>query len=188
MPNDGKRLQAWRESLPGGVSTRAMAAALDWEDTRWWQLEQKERWTGAQVEEVREGVARVLGRTNAGSEARAAWVSFVSGESKARPDQPLAWLPGQSPARRVGRPRGAVARFRSSARGGSAGESSGDSETGGERPVLPEPVLREQAAVVFKMLASGRVDVQTAERAIFDLFEPLVSYYNKSGAQEHDAA
>lgn len=179
MASDGKRLQAWRESLPGEVSRRAMCVSLDWEESRWWQLERKERWNARQREELRAGLAAILERADANAEVRGAWLSYVLGEGK-RPAHAFQWLPGQCPAQPIGRPAGK--RYKATAR------TSASVSHDGERPVLPAEVRREQTALILRSLQGGKLDLATAERAIFDIFAPLDAYYNKQDSFDHDAA
>jgi hypothetical protein len=167
--HEGKRLREWRESLPGEVSRRSMCVALDWEDTRWWQFEQKERWSQRQREELRTGLASLLARTDASEDGRAGWIAYLLGGAAAPPAEPIRWLPGQCPALPMGRPTGR--RYRGSARAAVPHDS--------ERPVLPAEVRREATAAVLRMLAGGSLNVEAAERAIFDIFAPLDAYYNK---------
>lgn len=174
---DGKRLEAWRESLPrlrNGVamSTRSLAMAAGWEPSRWWRLEKTHPWSEHQRAEVAEGVRAVASRLVGGEAVVNACVAHVLDGKKAPAFS--GWLEGQCPAARVGRPKGTGRPV------GPRRDSRTSREESDSRPVLPEEIRREHMVGVLKLLAGGKVGLREAEVAIFDIFAPLCHYYNKS--------
>src|SRR5690606_7763341 len=99
--SDGRRLAAWRDSLPvspqgHGMTRNGLSRAVGWSDTQWRRLEESARWNPAQRKRVRDGVTKVAGWLAVSPETVDACVAHVLDGAPAPHLGP--WREGECPA------------------------------------------------------------------------------------------
>jgi hypothetical protein len=170
--SDGKRLERWRETLPRAsnapISATSLSRCLGWAPTRWTQLEKKATWSLHHRAEVERGLRGVCDRLDVDMTTADRVVAHVLDGAPA--PQLGAWRDGLCPAAPMGRPLGS----------GRARSREREDDEMPERPILPEPVRRSQTEAILRHVAKGVLDVDAALRAIIDVFDPLLHYYNKT--------
>lgn len=179
---EGARLERLRNALPrvqkGPISAKSLSAMLDWEPTRWWNLEQKEAWGPFQREEVAAGVRAIVERLDVDAAAIEACVAFVLDGAQEPELGP--WREGMAPPARKGRPKGtgrALRRPRVLPRDDD--EPDGPPRARAARPIFSDSVRRMQIDEILIALESGKVSRDSARETILDLY----SFYNKSPGQ-----
>lgn len=175
MFSDGKRLEAWRESLPRGpIAARSLSVALGWEESRWWNLERIDRWKARQADELRIGLDQVLDRLDVDDAARAAAIAYVL-EGGEFPPPPARWRDGMCPSQPVGRKKGTRVRNGIAVLPRDDSDDPRDpdpSSPQAARPIIPEALNRTLVATILRSLTDGEVSEEEAVVAIARVYEP----------------